>query len=99
MADGLICPVSLCKLTRVEKQFPSEEDLRAHLLDAHARSVKKNGLQELIDYSKAHPGDFTESYLAGWREFDEREAQRIANEKPLKTEARYIVLPIRTGVN
>jgi len=52
------CPVYPCL-----KTFSSVEELRTHLIDSHKKSVRKHGLQELLDYARHARG----WYMVCWR--------------------------------
>jgi len=52
------CPVYPCL-----KTFTSVEELRTHLINFHKKSVKKHGLQELLDYARHARG----WYIGCWR--------------------------------
>jgi len=55
----LDCPVYPCL-----EAFNTIEELRQHLLEKHKRSIKKHGLQELLDY--AQHGKYW--YISTWRQ-------------------------------
>ena len=76
MSSKLMCPVPLCK--DYNPEFESEEALVQHLLSKHPKSVDKNGLKDLVEFAKAHPQEW---FISGWREFDQREAERVRREQ------------------